>query len=324
MNNKKILITGVAGFIGFHFTKKLIERNYKIIGIDDLNDYYDKKLKLSRLSLVKKNIIFYKTNINKISSLKKIFKKHKPNIVLNLAAQAGVRHSVKNPQKYIDSNIQGFHNLLELSKEYGVKNFFYASSSSVYGKNKTPFSEKNPTERPLSFYAVTKKFNEQLAYYYSYFYQIQTTGFRFFTVYGPWGRPDMSLFKFVKSILNNRKIVIFNNGKMKRDFTYIDDAIDLSLSIFEKKIKIKNSIQKFDLFNIANSKPVGILKYIKIIEKQLNVKAKINYVNNVKTEVKETHSDKKKLFAYIKKKKCHTINDGIKKFISWYKYYYKI
>ena len=238
---KKILVTGAAGFIGYHLCKKLLLNDFNVIGFDNLNEYYDLNLKKDRLNLLNKlgkkndNFLFMKGDLSDNNSLKSIFKDHNPEIVINLAAQAGVRYSLKNPAEYINSNIVGFGNLIENCKNNSVKHLIYASSSSVYGGNKKmPFSENDGVNHPVSLYAATKKSNELVAHTYSHLFNLPTTGLRFFTVYGPWGRPDMSYFIFVTKILNNESIKIFNNGNMKRDFTYIDDVVESILKIMDK------------------------------------------------------------------------------------------
>ena len=319
---KKILITGIAGFIGFHLAKKLIQKKYKIIGIDNLNNYYDKNLKKNRVKLLGKKIVFHKIDITNFSSVNNIFKKYRPDIVINLAAQAGVRYSMKHPQKYISVNIKGFFNVLELSKKYKVSHFLFASSSSVYGLNKQiPFKESDDTSNQSNIYGVTKKTNELMAHSYSFLYNMRCTGLRFFTVFGPWGRPDMALYSFVKNILKNIPIKLFNKGYKYRDFTYIDDAINYTYDLIKRKTKKRKNIQ-FEIFNIANSKPVHLKKFIKIIEKILKKKAKITYENNLKSEIKKTHADQKKLLSSISEKNTTSLEKGIEKFITWYKSYY--
>ena len=322
MKQTKVLITGIAGFIGFNLAKKLIKKKYKVIGIDNLNNYYDIKLKKNRLKQLS-NFIFYRININNLKKTEKIFKKHKPQIVINLAAQAGVRYSLKFPKKYLNTNIIGFFNIMELSKRYNVNHFLFASSSSVYGLNKkVPFSENHSTSDQSNIYGVTKKTNELMAKSYSFLYNMQCTSLRFFTVFGPWGRPDMALFSFVKKISKNIPITLFNKGDMYRDFTYVDDAINYTYQLIRRKEKKKNPVQ-FEIFNIANSKPVHLKKFIRIIEKVLNKKAKIIFKNGLRTEIKKTHADQKKLMNSITKIKTTSLEKGIKKFILWYKSYYK-
>ena len=274
----KILITGVTGFIGFHVANKLINGNFDLVGIDNLNNYYDEELKLSRLFLLKKlGLRFLKLDITNKVVLKKFFNKENFDIIIHLAAQAGVRYSINKPHAYTDSNITGFLNILEGARQNNIKHLIYASSSSVYGLNqKIPFSEDDITDSPVSFYAASKKSNEMMAYSYSHLYKIPCTGLRFFTVYGPWGRPDMAYFKFVKQIINNETINIFGQGNMARDFTYIDDVVTALVSLIPiiPKINLKN--KKFaphEIFNIGNSKSEKLEKFIHIIEGALNKKA---------------------------------------------------
>ena len=324
---KKILITGIAGFIGFHLAKKLVEKKYKIIGIDNLNNYYDKKLKKNRVKILGKKIIFHKIDITNFESVNKIFKKYRPDIVINLAAQPGVRYSLKNPKAYISSNIVGFFNIIELSKIYKIKQFLYASSSSVYGLEKVlPFSENMKANSPASLYGATKKSNELIAHSYSYLHNLSTIGLRYFTVFGPWGRPDMAIFKFVKNIIKNKKIVVYNNGNMTRDFTYVDDAVNITYKLitYKKKrnIKTTKNLVPSKVVNIANSKPTNIKKFISILEKNLNKKSNIVFKNNIKTEIKNTKGDTKQLHKITNIEKFTSLEEGIKKFIQWYKNYY--
>lgn len=324
MKKKIILITGVAGFIGFHLAKKLIDKNFEIIGIDNLNNYYDVKLKKERLDLIKKDIIFHKVDLVEYLKLQKIFKKYKPNYVVNLAAQAGVRYSLRKPKEYISSNVVGFFNILELSKKFKVKHLLFASSSSVYGLNKNyPFSENQSTSKPANIYAATKKTNELLAHSYSYLFNLKCTGLRYFTVYGPFGRPDMSIFKFVKNILNGKQIDVFNNGNMSRDFTYIDDAINYTYLILKKSTQENKLKIPFQIFNISNGRPTKLKAFIKLIEANLKAKAKINYINNLKTEIKITHGNSKKIIKAVGKVKHTPVKEGVKKFIEWFKFFNK-
>tara|TARA_Y100000739_G_C20582710_1_gene453673 strand:- start:605 stop:1627 length:1023 start_codon:yes stop_codon:yes gene_type:complete len=338
----KVLITGVAGFIGFHLSKKLLEAGFPVIGVDNLNSYYDIKLKESRLknlNLIKKEgnsqFNFYKGNLESYDFLKSIFDKHKPYCVVNLAAQAGVRYSLENPFAYIQSNIVGFQNIIQLSKDFEVKNFIFASSSSVYGGNiNMPFKETDKVGHPVSLYAATKRSNELIAHTYSHLYGLPVTGLRFFTVYGPWGRPDMALFLFTKAILNNEPIKVFNNGVMMRDFTYIDDVIESIFRLIKKPAsndpefdKIHPDLSKswapFRIFNIGNSSPTPLMEYINAIESTLNVKAKIEYLPMQKGDVKATFADTSSLESWIKYKPSTNIKDGVEKFINWYKEFYK-
>jgi len=296
-----------------------------VLGIDNINNYYDKSLKIARINNLKKkkNFTFVKCDLNQKKKLENLIKKFKPHIVLNLAAQAGVRYSIKNPDAYIKSNILGFQNLIELCAKYKVKNFLYASSSSVYGLNNNKLNqEADDTDQPLSLYAATKKSNENIAHVYSYIYGIKTTGLRFFTVYGPWGRPDMALFKFVQNILRNKKITVFNGGKMKRSFTYIDDVV-LSL---KKIIFKKNNPNKklHDVLNIGGDRSVKLDRFILEIERNLNTKAKKIFLPIQMGDVKNTSADTTKLKNYIGYQPKTPINIGIKKFVSWYKNFYRV
>tara|TARA_Y100001968_G_scaffold288903_1_gene291519 strand:- start:6224 stop:7246 length:1023 start_codon:yes stop_codon:yes gene_type:complete len=338
-----VLVTGSAGFIGFHICNRLIRDNKRVIGFDNLNNYYDPQLKESRIEALNKELksntnqfSFFKGDLEDIKRLKEIFNQFKPEIVINLAAQAGVRYSLENPQAYISSNIVGFVNILECCRQYDVKHLIYASSSSVYGGNTVmPFSEKHSVDHPVSIYAATKKSNELMAHTYSHLYGLPTTGLRFFTVYGPWGRPDMALFLFTKAILNNEPINIFNNGKMIRDFTYIDDVIE-SLSRLIDKIPSKNnnfdkksmspseSWAPFKVFNIGNSTPTELMDYISEIEKNLGIKAIKNFLEMQPGDVQATSSDTSSLEKWIRFKPNTTIEEGVKSFISWYKKYYNI
>lgn len=321
----RILVTGCSGFIGFHVCSKLLQLHKKIylVGIDNLNNYYDVKLKKDRLKILKKkkHFLFFKEDISNYNKLKKVFKLSKPDIVLNLAAQAGVRFSIKYPQKYFDSNILGFFNLIDISKNFKVKHFIYASTSSVYGNNnKFPITEEMNTDKPLSFYAASKKCNEIIAHSYSFIHGLPTTGLRFFTVYGPFGRPDMALFKFTKNILNNKKINLFNYGKHTRDFTFIDYVTDAIVKIIKKYPSQK---VPYEIYNIGGSKPVSLIKLINILEKNLGKKAKIKYFKLQKGDVKKTHASNAKLVKKINiKSKPTDIKYGIKLFVDWYKNFY--
>ncbi len=332
----KIIITGSSGFIGFHLSKLLLEKGNSVHGIDSMNNYYDVNLKKSRLKiLIKyKNFSFSKANLENSKQIQNIFKRFKPKTVIHLAAQAGVRYSIDKPKVYLKSNIDGSFNVIESSHKIKAKHLIMASSSSVYGANKKiPFKEIDKTETQLSIYAATKKSNESMAHSYSNIWNIPITMLRFFTVYGPWGRPDMALFKFTKGIINNKKIDIYNNGKMYRDFTYIDDIvkgisllINKSPSIKQKK-KFKNdslsAVAPFRVLNIGNTKKVYLLNFIKQIEKELGKRAIRNYMPLQKGDVKQTLSDTsllKKITNYNPKTNYKT---GIKNFINWYKNYYK-
>jgi len=332
-----ILVSGVAGFIGFHLAKYLLKKNKKVVGIDSINNYYDVSLKKKRLQYLKKiskkNFIFIKSDISNKTNLEKIFKKYKIIFVINLAAQAGVRYSLQNPQSYIKNNIIGFHNIIELSVKYRIRHFLYASTSSVYGMNtKLPFVETDSVDHPLQLYAATKRSNELIAHAYSYLFKIPSTGLRFFTVYGPWGRPDMALFKFTKNIFLGKKIEVFNYGNHVRDFTYVDDIVKSIFLLLKQAPKTKININlkphlsrcPFQIFNIGNSRPVKLMDYIKEIEKNINKKAVIVYRKLQKGDVKATYASSKKLFNKIKYRPKVSIKKGIKNFVSWYREFYKI
>jgi UDP-glucuronate 4-epimerase len=315
------LISGSAGFIGFHLSEFLLKKKHTVYGVDDLNSYYDVKLKKSRLDILKKykNFVFFKRKIEDIKIVK-FFKKKKIDIIINLAAQAGVRHSLENPYVYINSNILGQVNMLELAKELKIKKYIYASSSSVYGGNKSlPFSVKDRVDNPISLYAASKKSTELIAEYYSHLYKISSIGLRFFTVYGPWGRPDMATFIFTKNILNGKPINIFNYGKMKRDFTYVDDIISGIYGAINFKMKKLHKV-----YNLGNSKPESLLEFIKTIEKNLNKKAKKNYLSLQPGDVPATFADISESTRDLKFLPKTEINDGIPRFIEWFKRYYKL
>ncbi len=334
----EILVTGSAGFIGFHLCKKLASEHFEVIGIDNLNDYYDVKLKRDRLSQLENLDGFknYTLDITEKHSLFEIFEKNRISYIVNLAAQPGVRYSIQNPQAYIDSNIQGFINILEAARHYKIKHLIYASSSSVYGANtKIPFSVHNNVDHPMSLYAATKKANELMAHTYSSLYDIPTTGLRFFTVYGPWGRPDMALFLFTKAIFENRPIDVFNNGNMSRDFTYIDDIVEAVYQLVESIPETdplwdsnnpdpSSSYAPYKLYNIGNNKPLSLMEYINIIEEAIGKKAKINYLPMQAGDVQRTYADIEALTKVINYKPTTTAQEGIGKFVAWYKQYYAI
>ncbi|MBF0273801.1 MAG: NAD-dependent epimerase/dehydratase family protein [Nitrospinae bacterium] len=314
----KILVTGAAGFIGFHTSNKLIENGHSVIGVDNLNDYYDVNLKRDRLKGLEgnKHFIFEKTDISELLELRKVFIKHEPDIVINLAAQAGVRYSLINPFIYQQVNGQGFLNIIELSKEFKVKKFLYASSSSVYGGNKKiPFSEKDPVEQPLSLYASTKRSNELTAYTYNNLYDLNVCGFRFFTVYGPWGRPDMALFLFTKAILDEEPIRVFNHGKMKRDFTYIDDIVAGVCAAVEK-----DNLSK--VYNLGNHRQVELLYFIECIEKSLGKEAIKEFMPLQDGDVPDTYADIELAQSELGFEPKTVIEEGINRFIVWYTSYY--
>ena len=324
-----ILVTGCAGFIGYHFSQKILKKNHKIVGLDNLNNYYSLKLKKDRLKNLKKfkNFKFYKIDLANFKTLEKLFKKNKITKVVHFAAQAGVRYSLKKPQAYLKSNLIGFFNILELSRIYKVKHLVFSSTSSIYGSNiKIPFEEKDKSELPKSFYAASKKSNEVMAYAYSELFKINMTCLRLFTVYGPWGRPDMALFKFVKNIIKNKPINVFNFGKHKRDFTYISDITNaIDKIIFSKKyiIDLKNKKTPYEIFNLAKSKPEKLLNFIKIIEKHLNKKAIINYLPMQKGDAVDTYGLNKK-YKKLSIKFEVDLSQGVFNFVKWYKNYYKL
>ena len=335
---KTNLITGSVGFIGFSLCKQLLERGDIIIGIDNHNDYYDPKIKDSRLDILNKfpNYKHYRLDICDQKNLEDIFKNHRPSNVLNLAAQAGVRYSLKNPLAYIKSNIDGFANILENSKKYKIENFVYASTSSVYGANtKIPFSEHDSVNHPLSVYAATKKSNELMAHAYSHLYGLPTTGLRFFTVYGPWGRPDMALFKFTKNILEDKIIDVFNNGEHTRDFTFIDDIVYGIIMTLDNPAASNDdwngnqpdpasSKAPWRIYNIGNSKTIQLMDYIKCLEKTLGKKAKINFLPLQPGDVLDTYANINNLREKFNYQPKTSIEDGVFKFIKWYKDYYQI
>ena len=340
--SSKILVTGAAGFIGFHLCNRFIVEGAFVIGIDNLNDYYDIHLKESRLKeleLVESSnqgkFIFYKCNLEDDESLTEIFKKHQPKIIINLAAQAGVRYSLQNPKAYISSNLVGFGNILECCREVEVDHFLYASSSSIYGGNqKIPFSEHDFVDSPVSLYAATKKANELMAYSYSHLYGIPSTGIRFFTVYGPWGRPDMALMIFTKGILAGEPIKIFNHGKMSRDFTYIDDVVEAVIRLVNKPPtigRVTKANKDIDVkvaapnrvINIGNNNPVNLLRFIEILEKELDIKAIKSFEKIQLGDVEKTYADIAFMKNLIDFQPSTSLEEGIKKFVSWYKDFYK-
>jgi UDP-glucuronate 4-epimerase len=328
--NTKLLITGSAGFIGFHLSKKLLDKNLRVFGVDNLNKYYSKSLKIDRLKILYnyKNFIFSKIDISNINSLKKVFRKYEPDYVIHLAAQAGVRYSFKKPLEYTKSNLVGFSNILECSRIFKIKHLLFSSSSSVYGNNKRlPLTEEQKLSTPLSFYAATKLSNELMAYSYSNIYKLPSTALRLFTVYGPWGRPDMSLFLFTDAIKKNKQIKLFNKGNMKRDFTYIDDVVRAIIKLIEKiprkRKKHKLCSVPFRVLNIGNNSPVQLKKYLTYIEQSLKKPAKKVSFPMQKGEVKQTHASLKNLKKIIGFKPNTNIKVGIKKFIVWYNSYYK-
>ena len=321
------LVTGCAGFIGMHLSLSLLKKNKSVIGIDNLNDYYDVNLKKKRLLNLKKfkKFVFKKSDIKNLKSFKKLVKKYKIEYIINLAAQAGVRYSITNPDTYFENNIRGFFNILEIAKYKKVKHLVYASSSSVYGASqKKIFKEKDSVDQPISFYASSKRCNELMAHSYSYIYGIPVTGIRYFSVYGPWGRPDMSLFIFTKKILAGKQINVFNKGRMKRDFTFIDDAVKATYKIIHKLPKLTKpyKVCKFKIFNVGGGNTISLINYIKLIEKNLGIKAKKNFKGMQLGDVKSTLSNNNEIKSLIKFNPKTNIRVGIKKFIDWYKSFY--
>ena len=314
---EKILVTGSAGFIGMHLCKNLLDNGYLILGIDNLNEYYDPNLKNARLKILSKydNFSFEKIDISNFGSLEQVFKTYSPDKVVNLAAQAGVRYSLKNPHAYIKSNLVGFMNILECCRHYNVKGLIYASSSSVYGGNKEiPFSVHDRTDRPISIYAASKKANELMAATYSHLYGLNTTGLRFFTVYGPWGRPDMAMYIFTEKIMKEKPIPLFNKGVMKRDFTYIDDIVNGIISSIEKNYHS-------EIFNLGNNKSEDLMDVVKIIEKELDKKAMLNLLGMQPGDVTKTFANIDYTVKKLNYKPETTIYEGIPNFINWYKQY---
>lgn len=335
----KVLVTGVAGFIGYHVAQQLLIQNIQVVGIDNLNDYYDVSLKHSRLKNLETytqehKFEFIKLDISDNAAVEKLFEQNKFDCVIHLAAQAGVRYSIENPHAYVQSNIVGFLNILEGCRHQKVAHLVYASSSSVYGLNsKMPFSENIAVNHPLSFYGATKRANEIMAHSYSSLYGLPTTGLRFFTVYGPWGRPDMALFKFTKSILEGQPIDVFNYGKHKRDFTYIDDIVQGILAVAQHPAKANpqfntvtpdpaTSNVPWRIYNIGNSNPVELQTYIELIEQNLGKKAVMNLLPLQPGDVPDTYADVSNLSRDVNYKPTTSVQTGIKEFIDWYTKYY--
>lgn len=321
MSNKQVVaVTGSAGFIGFHLSKRLLEMGYQVIGIDNLNDYYDPNLKKARLAILQDlpGFLFYQVNIHDLPPLRNVFGEHKVDIICNLAAQAGVRHSLKDPFSYQKSNLEGFLNVLEMARAYEVKNLVFASSSSVYGKNrKIPYSVEDRVDNPISLYAASKKANELMAHAYSHLFQIPCTGLRYFTVYGPWGRPDMALFLFTDAILKGRPINVYNHGKMRRDFTYIDDIVEGTVRAIERPAP-------YEIYNLGNSDSVGLMEFIGIIEEELGKKAEKNLLPLQPGDVAETTADIEKSERMLGFRPQMPLREGIRNFIEWYRGYYGV
>ena len=334
----KILVTGAAGFIGFHTSKRLLDSGCDVVGLDNVNDYYDTSLKRDRLKILQDydQFAFHETNLEDQGTVEELFKEKTPQRVIHLAAQAGVRYSIQNPEVYIRSNIVGTSHILECCRHNQVEHLVYASTSSVYGLNtKYPFSVRDNVSHPVSFYGATKIANELMAHSYSHLYRIPTTGLRFFTVYGPWGRPDMALFLFTKAILNSEPIDLYNKGDMERDFTYIDDIVE-GISRIIKKIPTPDpewsgnvpdpstSSAPYRVYNIGSNNPIQLMDYVREIEANLGMKAKLNMMSMQNGDVRKSHAEVESLindFNYAPKWK---IKDGIKNFIQWYVDYYKV
>ena len=333
----KYLVTGAAGFIGFHVSKRLLEAGHQVVGIDNLNDYYDVSLKQARLELlVHPGFQFHKSDLADRDSMSALFASGHFDRVIHLAAQAGVRYSLENPHAYADSNLTGFLNILEGCRHNKIQHLLYASSSSVYGMNrKMPFSTDDSVDHPVSLYAATKKANELMAHTYSHLYGLPTTGLRFFTVYGPWGRPDMALFKFTKAMLEGKSIDVYNYGKMKRDFTYIDDIAEAIIRL-QDVIPAPNeewtvesgspatSSAPYCVYNIGNSSPVELMDYIKALEEALGIDATKNMLPLQPGDVLETSADTKALYDVIGFKPTTTVKDGVKNFVDWYRDFYNV
>lgn len=339
MEQKKILVTGAAGFIGYHLCETLLQQGHLVVGIDNINNYYDVNLKYSRLEqlgIIRKDaeiftnrttslihgeqMLFVRMNLEDRNQLPELFKTHQFDMVCNLAAQAGVRYSLENPEAYIDSNINGFLNVLECCRNHKVSKLIYASSSSVYGNSDTvPFKETANVDHPVSLYAATKKSNELMAHTYSHLYGIKTIGLRFFTVYGPWGRPDMAMFLFTDAILNNRSIKVFNNGNLSRDFTYIDDIVK---GVVNTLLSELNSEKGYKIYNIGKSRPVKLMDFIEAIEDELGVKAQKEMLPMQPGDVNQTWAETSSLHSDFNYTPTTTVTEGVRHFINWYKSYY--
>lgn len=333
----KILVTGAAGFIGMHTSLRLLERGDEVIGVDNLNDYYEVSLKEARLAHLqdKPGFRFHKISVEDKDAMAALFAKEKPQRVIHLAAQAGVRYSLTNPHAYIDANLQGFINILEGCRHNGVEHLAYASSSSVYGGNTAlPFSEHHNIDHPVSLYAATKKANELMAHTYSHLFRLPTTGLRFFTVYGPWGRPDMALFLFTRAILEGRPLDVFNNGQMVRDFTYIDDIVEGVIRVIDKPATVSASFDPampdpatsnapYRVFNIGNSQPTPLMDYIRALEKAMGIEAKKNFLPMQPGDVPATSADTSELDAWVGFKPNTPVEVGVERFYEWYQGHYR-
>ena len=338
LNLNTALVTGAAGFIGFHLCKRLLDNGYRVIGIDNLNDYYDPAIKHARLEVLSgySDFVFSKINIADRDALETIFNGNAVDVVVNLAAQAGVRYSLTNPYAYVESNLVGFVNLLECCRHHSVKHLVFASSSSVYGANTNmPFSVHHNVDHPVSLYAASKKSNELMAHTYSHLFGMACTGLRFFTVYGPWGRPDMALFLFTKAIIEGKPIDVFNHGRMKRDFTYIDDIVEGVVRVMQR-IPEPNpdwsgdnpdpgtSYVNYRIYNIGNNQPVELMDFIRAIENALGKEAIKNFMDLQPGDVPATYADVDDLIRDVGFKPATTIEEGIARFVEWYREYYRI
>lgn len=333
-----LLVTGCAGFIGFHLAKRLLQEGNFVVGLDNLNPYYDVKLKEDRLKLLKGlgEFTFIKASLEEREAVDRVFQQHSIKKVLHMAAQAGVRYSLENPYAYVDANVAGFLNILEACRKYGVEHLVFASSSSVYGANtKKPFSVSDNVDHPVSLYAATKKADELMAHVYSSLYGLPVTGLRFFTVYGPWGRPDMALFKFTRAILKGEPIQVYNYGRMKRDFTYIDDVVVGVLRVLERiprgnpdwcgdKPDPASSFAPYRLYNIGNNRPVELLYFIEVLEGALGKKARKEFLPLQPGDVLETYADVEDLMREAGFRPVTPIEEGIPRFVEWYRGYYGV
>ena len=323
--SKKVLITGAAGFIGFHLAKRLLSLGASVCGIDNLNDYYDVSLKEARLAILEKEpaFTFVRGDLADEAAVTKLFEDFRPDIVVNLAAQAGVRYSIDNPRSYIQSNIVGFFNILEACRHYSMEHLLYASSSSVYGnQEKTPFATTDNVDHPISLYAATKKSDELMAYTYSHLYGIPATGLRFFTVYGPWGRPDMAYFKFTNKIVRGEPIQIYNHGDMLRDFTYVDDIVRGVENMLCNPPKANEFGDRYKVYNIGNNKPEKLTDFIETLERAIGMEAKKEYLPMQPGDVYQTYADVTDLIRDFDFKPSTPISEGLARFAEWYKDYY--
>ena len=334
---EKVLITGAAGFIGYHLTRKLIEMDYQVVGIDNLNDYYEVTLKEDRLKLLQEQdaFTFHKIDLEDKDRIDTLFAEHRFDYVVNLAAQAGVRYSLENPYAYVNANVTGFLNILEGCRHHPVKHLVYASSSSVYGANtQMPFSTHHTVDHPVSLYAATKKSNELMAHTYSHLYNIPTTGLRFFTVYGPYGRPDMALFLFTKAILDGQPIKVFNNGEMRRDFTYVDDIVEGVARLLPHVAQSNpdwsgddpdtaSSYAPYRIYNIGNNSPVKLLDFVEAIEESLGIEAEKNFMPLQDGDVVATYADVTDLMKAVGFKPATDLKVGVQHFVDWYREYYR-